>query len=262
MKNSLLEYQEQIQSYLTDRLSDKDRQAFESILEGNQELKEEVSLYKELQDIGRNTPLVEANHQIMESMKGISIQPDYSDIDSLPTNKTSSSSWWGGKGILLVGLLITGIISGLLTYSTFVDNSMSKIVRPHMQPYENLISQNQADQTSLAIGMTAYDRKDYLTATQQLQQHLTTKPNDIFAQLYLGISQTLNGQTDQAINILQPLTLSEGIHTNASKWYLILNYIQIGNMEEAKFLMLDLEGDTIFGERVKALRIALNKIEG
>ena len=261
MKNSLLEHQEQLQSYITNRLSEEDRQAFESKLKEDQELREEVTLYKNLQDIGKQTPLIEANHQIMEAMKGISIQPDYSEIDAPPSNN-SSGNWWGGKGFLLIGLLVTGIIGGLLTYSTSLDNSMSKVVLPHMQPYENLISQNQADQTALAIGMTAYDRKDYLTATQQLQQHLITKPNDVFAQLYLGISQTLNRQTDQAINILQPLTLSEGIHTNASKWYLILNYIQIGNIEDAKFLMLDLEGDTVFGERVKALRIALNKIEG
>ncbi len=261
MKNSPLEQQEQLQSYLTNRMSSEDRQAFESLLKEDQELREELTLYKELQDIGKHTPLVEANHQIMEAMKGISIQPDYSEVAQTPP-KDNTGSWWNGKGTWLVGLLIVGVVGGLLTYSTFTGNNVSEIVVPYMQPYENLISQNQAEPTPLAIGMTAYDRKDYPTAIQQLQRHLTTKPNDLFAQLYLGISHTLNGQTEEAINLLQPLTQSEGIHTNASKWYLALNYIQIGNLNDAKFLLLDLEGDAVFGERVKTLTVALNKTQG
>jgi len=262
MKNSPLEQQEQLQSYLIkNQMSSKDRQAFEHLLQGDQELKKELSLYKDLQDIGKNTPLIEANHQIMEAMKGISIQPDYSETNQTPSDDLSGK-WLGGRGTWLVGLIITGIIGGLLTYSTFSSNRVSQVVKPYLLPYENLISQNQTEQTPLAIGMTAYDRKDYITTTQQLQQHLTSKPNDIFAQLYLGISHTLNGHTDNAIAVLQPLTLSEGIHTNASKWYLILNYVQIGNNNEAKLLLLDLEGDSVFGERVKALTTALNKTQG
>jgi len=262
MKNSPLEQQDQLQAYLTNRMEGEERKAFEVLLNEDKELRAELSFYKELQDIGKHTPLVEANHEIMEAMKGISIQPDYSEVDPSSSSNPPKRNWWNGKGLLFMGLVLSGIISGLLTYNTFSSNQASQVVAPYMQPYENLISQDQTEKTPLAIGMTAYDRKDYLTATQQLQAHLTTKPNDTFAKLYLGISQTLNGQTDEAIKVLQALTRSEGIHTNASKWYLALNYIEIGNINDAKFLLLDLEGDTVFGERVKALRESLNKTEG
>jgi len=261
MKHSPLKYQEQLQSYLTNRMSNEDRQAFERLLKENIVLQEELSLYKELQDIGKHTSFLEANHEIMEAMKGITIQPDYSEI-AKETTKDKSNNWRNGKGIWLVGLLIAAIMGGLLMYTTYSDNQLSERIEPYFQPYENLISQNPTAQTPLAIGMTAYDRKDYFTASQQLQQHLAFKPNDVFAQLYLGISYTLNGQTDEAIAILQPLIQLDGIYSNASKWYLALNYIQIGSVNEAKFLLLDLEGDTVFGERVKALSETLSKVQG
>jgi len=262
MKNSPLEQQEQLQAYLTNRMSGTERNNFEALLKEDKELREELSFYKELQDIGKHKPMVEANHEIMEAMKGMVIQPDYSEVSQTPSENPPNRNWWSGKGPLLIGLVITGLISGLLTFNTFTSNQASQVVDSYMQPYENLISQNQTTQTPLAIGMTAYDRKDYDKAAQQLQQHLTTKPNDVFAQLYLGISHTLNKKTNKAIQVLQPLTLSDGIHTSASKWYLALNYIQIGNINEAKFLLLDLEGDAVFGERVSTLTESLNKRVG
>lgn len=250
MENNL-EIQEKIQAYLTRTMPTQERVIFEAQLQTDATLREEVIFYKLMtatfqitngkqnvqdmvQDIAKKKPLI----------------PDFSHFEPKSTLAFS-------KGMTIFGIIALLVVSGI-SFFQYQQNAqhiakLTHLTQSMATPMEMLIAIPDIPSDALTLGVQAYEQRNYALAAEQLQKHLQVQPKDVFAVLYLGISQYFLGEKEKAIATLLPLTTIQEPINYASQWYIALSYISQGDLNKAKSFLQILADTKEYGEKAKQL---------
>ncbi len=250
MENNL-EIQEKIQAYLTRTMPTQERAIFEAALQTDATLREEVSFYKLMTTTFQITNGKENIQDIVQDIaKKKPLVPDFSDFEPKPTPTY-------GKGIAALGIVALLIVGGFFLFQHQQNaqhiERLNNLAMSMATPMEMLIAIPDVPSDALTLGVQAYEQRNYTLATEQLQKHLQVQPKDVFATLYLGISQYFLGEKDKAIKTLLPLTTIQEPINYASQWYIALSYISTGNLNKAKPFLQILSGTKEYGEKAKQL---------
>lgn len=191
------------------------------------------------------------------------LEPTPEQIDHFEKVMSPAGGWWKWA---IAAIAAVSVIATLWWFSLQPPaaptlqqiQAYHQIALPYLQPFENtlFLLENQSD--PLWNGMQAYEAGDYTLAYKELQQAWNQQP-DAPIQFYLGVSQLLAGQAEQAIASLQDEDLlnDDAIGEDAG-WYLGLSYLEAGKIEEARQILHELKDSQGYQEQAQAI---LNKLE-
>jgi tetratricopeptide (TPR) repeat protein len=250
MENNL-EIQEKIQAYLTRTMPTQERVIFEAQLRTDATLREEVSFYELMTTTFQITNGKQnVQNMVQDIAKEKPLVPDFSDFEPKSTSIYS-------KGIAALGIMALLIVGGFLFFQHQQNaqhiERLKNLVTSMATPMEMLIAIPDVPSDALTLGVQAYEQRNYALAIEQLQKHLQVQPKDVFAVLYLGISQYFLGEKDKTIKTLLPLTTIQEPINYASQWYIALSYISKGDINKAKSFLQILADTKEYGEKAKQL---------
>lgn len=234
-----------VQDYVLGRLSKEAQQQFESDMQTDPTLAEEVANYKNLKTVFQ--------YDEERNMRRVAADMTAQYIKNKP--KPSIFRRFG----LLFGIGALAIVASIFLFQRYQQSQLDALIAPYWQedPYEMTVKFRDDDPSTFAKGMTAYQNKNYPEAIRSLRQHIQLRPDDALAHLYLGIAYTLSdkGETEAALGQLQPLiqTESDLIDTNVARWYAALCLIKQGKMAEARPILTALSTNNVYGERAKTI---------
>ncbi len=233
--------------YLNGELDETGKSQFEKDLMQDKALQEEFSLVRELRFAHKNAAIIKANQTIVESVKDIRIQPDF-DLSGISGNRSWISGKW--KLLLLGGMAIAALLLFFWQKQSppnTLDKAMTdNLVATKLQPLENNIGYAPGETSLLALGMEAYDRKDYEEAVGYLARYTESTPDD-HVRLYLAICLLFENRVEQAEAMLEDLAQKDNVFSQDAKWYLALAYLKNGKALEAKSVLKKLANDTQHG---------------
>lgn len=252
--------QEKIHQFLNGELDAQEIKAFKLELERNPELQEELAFSKDLLFTLKNKEAIALSTQIKSLASSNSIEPDFEalkELENIPSTKsTVGFNKWLLGGLLGVAMLFTGLFLFLPDAqkgNVQLATTAEQLAQKHVVPFGIQINVDQNGTTSFDKGIQAYEQKNYLTASQHLEQHLK-KNYDSNAQFYLGLSYLLNNKTVDAIGALERTvdTATPPI-LEVAQWYLALAYIKNEQVPNAKNLLNNLTTNEEYGERATNL---------
>lgn len=115
-----------------------------------------------------------------------------------------------------------------------------QITDEFLKPYSNRIplTRSSNPQNLLEEAMMEYENEHYDAAIDKLRMFLITNPNHDDANLYIGISLLLTGNTTESEAYLQNSERSANRQTSeTSKWYLALAYLKMNENEKGLLLI-------------------------
>jgi hypothetical protein len=242
------EQQQHIQDYLHGLLGPGERNAFEQAAQNSLPLAAELLRHRQMRVYQQNRDLIRAKALLAQISTELAIEPAYGSHKAyFPKNRAQ-----GGWVFSLLAAIM--LIAGAL----FFQNRQSalhyaSIAQEQLQPLDNIIGFDRSDQSDAAMGMQAYDQKNYAFAEKRLSLAMKQSPDDHSLRLYLAISQLMQQEHDQAQKHLQLLAETQSIATVPAKWYYALSLLQATKSHQAKSLLQSISRDTIYGEKAKLI---------
>lgn len=231
------------ENYLTNKISEEERIAFEEKLKNDISFNQDFELYKNTFSFLENKFKNEENlNEFTKNLQKIS------DENFKSAKKKTFKIWQYGavaSVLLLVGIFFFNN-SGNPSYDDFVDyNTIELAVRN---------SQNDV----LSKAENAYNSKDFTSAVTYFDDLLKENPNNSEIQLYKGFSLIELNKFDEAQKELKSIANGKSAFKNKANWYLALsNLKQQKFVETLKYLQMIPESAD---EYVKAQKL-INKLD-
>jgi hypothetical protein len=231
MKN----FSKQIDDYLMGKLSPSEGELFENEMRVNPALQKKVDICRELRDSIQETDI----HSLREK------------LNSARYSVKSSNTKW-----IKLSAYITAASIALLIALRFlvVDSSQNHdlIFSKHFQPFKIVgESRSSLQKESNILSeelISLYINKKYDDVIPIIESYLARYPNNKQASLMLSTAYLGTNRDEKAELILQRLTLDSNneFYAEAIKWYLSLSIIKQGKLEEAKFILAEIENEKGF----------------
>lgn len=113
--------------------------------------------------------------------------------------------------------------------------------------------------------VTAYDQRDYKSASEALNSCLSRQECPPFFNIYLGISYLEQGMAEAAVETLVPLSVDRSLfiaRRNLARYYLALAYVQQGDfvlaIDQLDAILASDNTNNPYYEKAKALRNELS----
>ncbi|MEL6593183.1 MAG: hypothetical protein AAFQ68_24000 [Bacteroidota bacterium] len=152
--------------------------------------------------------------------------------------------------------LLLAIIWGL--NQTSLQTDYQALAMAQFEPYPSLRQMRGVeaeDSALLSQALLAYDQKNYAEAIQ-LFSRIEDSLQLIPARFYAGNVHLIQGQAQDAVLVLEPLTnMPDHPYLIQSQWYLALAYLQLEGQAEQALSLLEkvAQTPTEFGQRAKEL---------
>ncbi len=228
----------QIGAYLTNQMSESERQRFEHQVQQNPELRQEVLLQKELKkgfEVLATKDKFRQIHQQLTEQGQLSqpspalAKPDPQVID-FPVTPTLKRNRWYPLAVAASLVILLG--TGWFVWQTPQFNGSG--ATPGEQLAERFLSK------PVKLTPVAEDDPDLLGASNEESQ--TTRDS---VQLYQALQLLEKDQTRQAITELRSLTEEVRNHWDASaQWYLALAYLKNSQPDQARTLLQTIENQS------------------
>lgn len=152
------------------------------------------------------------------------------------TQSQQQFSIWQHKKYLIAAsiTLISMLFAGYMIW--FQAPNPESLYQAYMQiPDNNIAVRGEPDGNQMGLAMEAYDKENYLSALNQLNNILEVAPNNPGALFYSGVSYMAMEQYSDAISTFQGLIeLESHEYYTAAQWYLSLSLLKTNQLESAK----------------------------
>ncbi len=247
---SVEQTQDTIQAYLESRMSAEELRNFEAQIQADPALAEEVLRCRQLRVMTRHQTLLQGKNTLAAIMAEVDITPDYGQHRRYFDDAGWLKRWWM-PGLLALVLLVAG---GTRYYGYQQQQQTLARVQSVLEPLDNIIGFSPDDPGSAAAGMRAYDQRNYPEAIRYLNAAARESQDDPSLQLYLAVSYLLQQEPARAEPLLRPLSQTDALLTVPARWYLAVCLLQQGKTTEAAPLLDALEGDVVYGAKVRRVR--------
>lgn len=246
------QYWEKIDDYLDGSLSQEEQKAFAEQIEGQEQLKKDIRLQQQLrQGIAFGSQL-----DLRSRLAGIHQEYQHTqDIQEgkvVPLNRGMWTRWLAAAGMIIGALTILFLIQ---SDPTSADLFASNYEAYHLKSTTR--SPGQDDIIDLAV--QAYQTGDYEAAVSRIQAALEAEPGQAPLQLALAISLWETGQTEGALNALEPI-LDHPLLQDQANWYAALFHLAQDNTKAAvAHLEMVQQSGGALGEKARGLLNNINE---
>ncbi len=250
---------ELIENYLTNEMSDKERQQFEEQLATDMELKEELKLHKQMADVLKGEKI----HQFRSVLKNVDNEW------KKPAKKKDE-----GKVVRMNFRRVLAIAASLalliFAWQFFFSDSNElnggKLFSDHFEPYQMILNQRSVgDETPektvlLNTGIKQYAAGEFAASSIAFRQLMNADPSNISFQFYYALSLLGNNEPNIAIPVFEKIINMEGhLFLEQSRWYLGLAYLQNNEKEKAANILKEIEEGKFKFNKCEEILKSLNK---
>lgn len=236
---------EKIDRYLRGDLAETEKNAFETELAQDAELAAELALQKDLEQFlrkqDRRTALKGQLENIGKDFFQEAAKQETGRI--VPLQRRPILRW-------AIGLAAT---IALLLVARFVFFQPSLYDQYGQHPPLAMIEKSNEVQDKLAAMEAAFNQKNYAQALPLLQAYVREKPEDLQAELYLGICLMETGQYSAARTIFTKISGGESSFVDYGQWYLALSYLKEGNKGECRKILQEVPAESEFAQKAQDL---------
>jgi len=213
---------EEIENYLQGKLSKKKQEVFESRLNQDSKLKEEVALHQKM----------------MRGLQELSFREELDKAYSDRHGKSKGrSNWRNKKSISIAASIVFMIVAVWLLYPENGSSLEKELVEVSYDPGLPT-SLGLSDQLDFGEGMNAYKTKDYKQAKSYWQPLLVENPSNDTLLYYLAQIELIEKQFEPAAEKLRAIGQEKAsVFKEKATWYLAISYLRMNKQEEAKVLL-------------------------
>jgi len=238
-----------IEEYLKGELSEEEQASFESMMEGNPEIKEKVEMQRQLLkgiELGFN-----------QELKQLLIEEE-SRLPGLKKNQSNRV-----KSLYPVIGIAATVSLMIIAFYTFRNTTTdtSELYAQYYQPYPNVEAPISRSDINASNPFALYENRDYEKAMEKFKALRSTQPDEPSIIFYSAICQLELGSTTQAISSLRELLeLHENKYSRPALWYLSLAYLKSDQTREAISQLNDLTSiDDVYAKKAADLLHQLDK---
>ena len=223
-----------IERYNSLEMSESERQWFLMEIEGNEQLKKEVYLRRQTDDILKKQDIMSLRSKLSEI-----------DRNRLERKKRSTLS---RMMILRYAAMFAGVVvvTSLILFSGQSLTS-EEIVSKFYKTYEAPSAQRSATSETnpdYILGLKYYNDKDYSNAASQFAKVLESNPYDMQTHMLSGVSNMEEKQYNEAKKSFNTvIDDNNNLFIESARWYLALCYVKTEDNERASQLLVSIKND-------------------
>ncbi len=134
---------------------------------------------------------------------------------------------------LLVFILVVSIVG--LALQHYMSSSKKRL-----QPLAQQEMPYNQEEPEWANALTAYEKGDYILASELLESFLSKNPEHTEGLYFLGLCLLETGQEARAADLMEQVRMNDPSFYPEATWHLALAQIKEGNTREARMLMTEL----------------------
>jgi hypothetical protein len=244
---------ELIDKFFSDTLSDKEVTIFNSLLQEDQEFKEEFLFQKNL----KKALLLNQRETLKETLQGF-------EKDLKKESKIFTLRNW-----LIAATIIILLGIGAFFYMPYGSQEPAKIYAAYFEPYRNIIrpvERGEDDGSIESKAFQAYENGKYHKAINLFNSiEFFEDDNSDYIDFYKGISYLAINKNEEAIDVLLPIAteIEKGDYDISQKanWYLALAYLNSNEIDKAKSQFYMIAQDNAFTYKKEEAGEILKKLE-
>jgi len=217
-----------IERYNAGEMSEAEKQWFQKELEGNEKLRNEVSLRKRTDDILKNQNVISLRSKLSR------IENQRKEVTQ--SSKDSKKTTYIRYAAVFAGLILIGSI----TLFSGMNLSSEKIMKHYYKVYEPPTNQRSAQSgadADFTLALEFYNTHDYENAAILFNKVLDNKPNDMRTVLLKGVSNFEEKKyPDAKQSFGKVINDKNNLYIDQAQWYLALCYLNTDETEKAKQL--------------------------
>lgn len=231
-----------IEKYLNGDLSAKELEDFNVKLETDNLFKQEVALYKEINNSLKNKyqhkEKEENLKQSLDKMGTKYFQKEAQKKKSLPFKRY---------------LLRISSIAAIIIISFFLLKPQTSLYDQFAE-HANLEIQVKGDNDEILLNASKlYNSEKYSEAIPLLEEYLRLNPEDTEIQISLGIALLESNKNEDAIVIFEHVNSQNNIFKNKAIWYLALANIKLDHKEESKKYLESIPAESFYYKKAQKL---------
>jgi hypothetical protein len=235
-----------IEKYLNKELSSTELDEFNKKLNTDDNFKQEVALYKEVNlSLKNKYKNLQKEEDLKVSLKGIG-------------NKHFQKEEKSTKSIPLKSYFLRiSSIAAILIISFFLLKPQTSLYDQFAE-HSNLEIQVKGDNDeSLLNAAELYNTKSYTEVIPVFKEYLKSNPTDYEIQMSLGIALLETDKSKEAFLIFEIIYKQDNVFKNKATWYLALVNVKTDRKEIAKVYLESIPKDSFYAKKAKKL---LNKL--
>jgi len=242
-------YREQIEAYLSGELSGDALASFEALLSGNEALREEVVLARQINLMAKNEfdreqlPQNEYTQELRTFLKSDRAQELKNALKNAEQSYQQQSNPPKSRRKFYIAAILVLLLGATFFFQMFKQPSSEKMYANYFS-LEDMPSLTQRDdgESSLKLALSAFKTKDYSAANNNFKEYLSLNANaDPRIYLYTGISLLEMDQFENALLEFDKLIDSESLDRSKGYWFKALAYLKVGNNTKAKEVLSELQ---------------------
>jgi tetratricopeptide (TPR) repeat protein len=217
-----------IERYNAGEMSEAERQWFQKELEGNEKLRNEVSLRKRTDEILKNQNVISLRNKLSR------IENQRKEVTQ--SSKDSKKTTYIRYAAVFAGLILIGSI----TLFSGKNLNSEKIMKHYYKVYEPPTNQRSAQSgadADFTLALEFYNTHDYENAAILFNKVLDNKPNDMQTVLLKGVANFEEKKYPEAKQSFgKVIDDKNNLYIDQAQWYLALCYLNTNETEKAKQL--------------------------
>ena len=217
-----------IERFNAGEMSEAEKQWFQKELEGNEKLRNEVSLRKRTDEILKNQNVISLRNKLSR------IENQRKEVTQ--SSKDSKKTTYIRYAAVFAGLILIGSI----TLFSGMNLSSEKIMKHYYKVYEPPTNQRSAQSgadADFTLALEFYNTHDYENAAILFNKVLDNKPNDMRTVLLKGVSNFEEKKyPDAKQSFGKVINDKNNLYIDQAQWYLALCYLNTDETEKAKQL--------------------------
>ena len=236
----------QIESYLEETMSPTEIEAFEAEMEKDQELRNEIKLYREMDIVfsddnwlteNSNQPLTAQYINLHRNNEGRRIAKEIDNVQNRyfqsQSNKPKSLN---KKHVWIIAASVTALLAlSSILVESFKENKDPQLLYMTYRSLNDLPSFAQRDSSTILSDAELQFKEGHFERTIQILSEYQTNSSEINPQvlMYLGMSYLEINETEKALEVFDQLLQSETLDSQKAYWYLGLVYLKISDVNQA-----------------------------
>lgn len=223
-----------IERYNSLEMDEPERHWFLMEMEGNEQLKKEVDLRKQTDDI-------------LKRQTVMSLRSKLTEIDRNRLERKKSRTLGRMKTIRYAAMFAGVVVVTSLFLFTGQTLTSEEIVSQFYKSYEAPSAQRSVATESnpdYILGLKYYNDQDYSKAASQFSKVLENNPSDMQTHMLSGVSNMEEKQYNEAkISFNTVIDDNNNLFIESARWYLALCYVKTEDKERASQLLVSIKND-------------------